>query len=225
MEVKMFKKLSIIAVLFVFAFSILSAQEKPNQMPGHQPFGVLGKLNLTDEQKSKMRDMKSELQKKQIALRSKIQIMRVEVKQLITADKLDKLAVEKKFNEIAKLQVEQKINLLNERSAINDILTPEQQKIWKECRNMRGMRGKMMIKDRIRGRMGTGMRRGIGEMMMPQAPDTPGQLNSLEPRMQMGLLEALGPESSEEFDTLIFDEIDPFVLPDPDEPEDIPNPR
>jgi Spy/CpxP family protein refolding chaperone len=211
----MFKRLSIVALLFVFVFSIMSAQEKTEKV-GRKPMGLFGKLNLTDEQKSKMRDFKVEQAKKQIALRSKIEIQKVEAKQLITADKIDRLAIEKKANEIAKLGVEAKMLKLDGWIAVNNILTPEQQKIWKNALNINGHKMKMRM---MKNRMGRGMRnhmgRGMGEAF-PNQPDQPNLSGVVEHEDQLELIAEFGDQLPGDFDEEFF--LDPMDPPMPPEP-------
>lgn len=120
------KKIMMLLLALIFA-TFTYAQNGPKW----EGRGFMGRLNLTDEQKSKVENLRLELQKKQVTIRSKIQTSRIELKQILNADKLDKSAIEKKLNEISKLEIEQKMNFINHWEQVNQILTPEQQKIWK----------------------------------------------------------------------------------------------
>jgi Spy/CpxP family protein refolding chaperone len=125
----------------------------PGPQAGERPMdmhkGIMAKLNLNEDQQAQMEKMHLDLQKKQVALRSKIEIAHLEVKELFGATSPDKGAIEKKMKEVSELQLQQKINGLDHLFAVKAILTPEQQKIWKEHmkqagpemrEGMRGMR-------------------------------------------------------------------------------------
>ncbi len=104
------------------------------------------KLNLTGDQQKQFDKLKSGMEKKQIDLRAKVQQMHLELRDLYTEDSPNKTAIESKMSEISKLQNDMKMNHVDFWFAVNKILTPEQQKIWKEHRmnmgpmGMKGMR-------------------------------------------------------------------------------------
>lgn len=120
------------------------------------------KLNLTDEQQKQFDKLQSDLQKKQIGLRSKIQSMRIDVRDEFRGDKLDKGKIESKLGEISKLQNEMKMNHVAFWFDVNKILTPDQQKVWKEHHVMLG-RGM----DRHHGRKRGGIQMGMGWRSCP----------------------------------------------------------
>jgi Spy/CpxP family protein refolding chaperone len=115
---------------------------------------IAEKLNLTSEQEKKFGKLQSEMQKEQIDLRSKMQSLRIDLRDMFREDNLNQGKIESKLDEIDKLQTKMRKNHLDFWFNINKILTPEQQKTWKEHRRMlgegRGMRG------------GRGMRDGCG---------------------------------------------------------------
>lgn len=119
------------SIMLIITLFVISAFIYAQNAPKGPNWGIMGKLNLTDEQKTKVESFRLEFQKKQIAVRSKIQTARIELQQILSSDKLDKAAIEKKLNEISKLEVEQKMNFINHWEQVNQILTPEQKNIWK----------------------------------------------------------------------------------------------
>ncbi|HTR81003.1 MAG TPA: periplasmic heavy metal sensor [Bacteroidota bacterium] len=129
-------KKAVLALLIVGCFGLGFAQgetprprmEKPMARMGR--FDMLAKLKLTDEQKSKMKDIKFETTKKGIDLRAKLALSKLELGRLVSADEPDKAEIEKKMNEIASNKVALDMNKLNGWFEVNKILTPEQQKIW-----------------------------------------------------------------------------------------------
>lgn len=125
-------------VLFVLlATTVAFAQ--PRRMMHDRPMGqrmmheaVVEKLKLTDDQEKQFGKLHAELEKKQIALRSKVQTLRVELRELFNEDKPDRGKIESKIGEISKLQNEMKLNHVGLWFDVSKILTPEQQEIWKE---------------------------------------------------------------------------------------------
>jgi Spy/CpxP family protein refolding chaperone len=142
----MLKKSIFLIVIFALSSVLLFSQDKgkTNDKPSLKP---MAKLNLTDEQKSKIEDFKLEMQKNQINERAKIQTLEVEIKQVFSKDPVDINEVKTKYEEIAKHQVTIKMNHLNFWKSVNDILKPDQQKIWKEMAKNIG-RGKDMMRGR-----------------------------------------------------------------------------
>lgn len=121
-------------LLFVIFTTVALAQ------PGNMGYGLqrMGmrmteKLNLTDEQREQVDKFHSELQKKQIALRSKIQTLRIDVRDAFREEKPDRGKIESKLGEITKLQAEMRMNHVAFWFEVNKILTPEQQKLWREA--------------------------------------------------------------------------------------------
>jgi Spy/CpxP family protein refolding chaperone len=108
----------------------------PGPLPGDGPKdfhgGIMAKLNLTEDQQAQIDKLRLELQKKQVTLRSKIDVARLEIKELFGAVSPDKAAIEKKMKEVSELQLQEKLNGLDHLFAVKAILTPEQQKLWKE---------------------------------------------------------------------------------------------
>lgn len=104
------------------------------------------KLNLTDDQRKQVDKLHSDLQKRQIALRAKIQSARVDVQDAFREDKPDRAKIEAKLSEITKAQGEMKNNHVAFWFDVSKILTPDQQKLWKQTPMMQrrggeGMRG------------------------------------------------------------------------------------
>ena len=121
------------------------------------------KLDLTADQQKQFDKLRTDMQKKQIDLRSKIQTIRLDMKELFNEDSPDKSKIESKMNEVSKLQSEMKLNHLDFWFEVNKILKPDQRKIWKEHRMMMEQRNPRGMHDAMRkpmGRHGRGNRRG-----------------------------------------------------------------
>ncbi len=128
---------------------------------------MMEKLNLTDAQKKQLDGMRTAMQKEAVQLRSRVQLARIDLRELVRADEPVRSAIEKKLNEIASIQTEQKMLRINHWFDVKKVLTPEQQKIWKE-----EIRGMMMERT-----TGFGHRRGmmgeLGRGFSDAPPDGP----------------------------------------------------
>lgn len=114
------------------------AMHRPHTPPHHE--ALIQKLNLTEVQQTQMKKLHLDLMKKQTGLRSKIQTLKLEIQEQFLADKVDRVAIEKNLKAINDVQHQLKMNMLDHWFQVNAILTPEQQKIWKEAPSMFGMR-------------------------------------------------------------------------------------
>ncbi len=147
--------------------------------PVGQMFGggrFIEKLDLTADQQKQFDKIRTDMQKKQIDLRSKIQMLRLDLKDLFNEDSPNKSNIASKINEISKLQTEAKLSHLDLWFEVNKILKPDQQKIWKEHRMMIGSRvgrqGRGGMQDEMRKPMG---RRGCGGGRMERNPNCLGK--------------------------------------------------
>lgn len=89
-------------------------------------------LKLTDEQKSKLQNLFFEFRKNQAEIAGKLNKARIELQELLYAEKLDRSAIDKKIDEISGYMKELSKNRANYWINIQQILTPEQRKILKE---------------------------------------------------------------------------------------------
>jgi Spy/CpxP family protein refolding chaperone len=117
-------------------------------------------LNLTDQQKDQMKKFRLDFERKQIGTHPKIKMARLDLKELFLKDKLDRSAIEKQMKAISDLQYQTKLDHVDHWFAVNEILTPEQQSIWKEHFGERGKR----MRGHFRGR-GHMEREGMPEEM------------------------------------------------------------
>ena len=135
----------------LFATSVAWTQPRrmnDNDPPNHK-MGMMERLKLNDTQRDQVQRLHSDLEKKQIALRSRVQTLRIDVRDAFREDKPDRGKIESKINEISKAQSEMKLNHLAFWFDVNRLLTPEQQKIWKE----RPMMGGLGVRHPMRGPM------------------------------------------------------------------------
>ncbi len=149
-----------IAVLTAALMATAVAQpQTPTDGPGMMRRGMkfMKKLNLTEEQQKQVSDIHLNVQKQIVADRAKEQTARIELRQLLKADKPERSAIEKKMQEIADVTVQMKMRHVDGWYAINKLLNPDQQKQWKKMLEMapmmaQGGRGKGMGMNREGGR-------------------------------------------------------------------------
>jgi Spy/CpxP family protein refolding chaperone len=123
------------------------------------------KLALTDEQKPEFEKLQAEQMKKMIDQRAKVAAAEVDLRMLFRAEAPQKAAIEKKVKEIAELRTQMALSHLDHWFAVQKLLTPEQQKVWRQMlgQHRQGHRGRQM------GPMGQpGQMRGRGMMMQGQ---------------------------------------------------------
>jgi Spy/CpxP family protein refolding chaperone len=156
--------LGVLVLTLAFGAAGVMAQPEPAPRAPMHPqmhWQMMAKLKLTDQQKQEMAKLRDEFQKKMIAQRARIQSLRVDLRSEIAADTPDRAAIEKTTKGISDLQAQEKMDLIDHLFAVRSMLTPDQQKIFKQemMDRMSEMRGQM------RGRMMEWMgRRGPGTM-------------------------------------------------------------
>ena len=130
-------KSKLLAAVICVVVTVAGAMAQPaepskNPMRGKNPAMMHNKLKLTDEQKASIQKIKLGLMQKQIDLRAQIAHDRLDYEQLASADSPNEDAIAAKIDDIAKLQIQLRKNLLDGWFTVNKVLTPEQQKIWKK---------------------------------------------------------------------------------------------
>ena len=146
----MFKTIGKMALITVLAAGAVDAQTWTTAAPGtgqqekkvvRMRGNMMGKLNLTDQQKESMQKLRIEMQKKNTPLMSQIRLARLEIQQLMMAENPERAKVESQMKEISNLELKVKLNGLDHMFAVRNLLTPEQRKIWKEERGGNFMGG------------------------------------------------------------------------------------
>ncbi len=148
-----------LALVILLSFGLMTIGYSQNQMqmngPGRQmnrmertqKAGLIKKLNLTDQQKEKIRSFKFDFQKKMIDLKANLQKSRLDLKELRednTINRKDVIAAVEKINNNRDAI---SLAVANHMMDVYEVLTPEQQKIWKEMAPRFGMMrkyGRMM---------------------------------------------------------------------------------
>ncbi|MGD0036787.1 MAG: periplasmic heavy metal sensor [Bacteroidota bacterium] len=138
------KRLAVLmaAVVMIFGTQLYG---QPNEAKQIKKF--MEKLNLTDEQKKDVEKIHFDAEKQTIAQKAKVETEGIELRQLLKADAPDKSAIEKKISDIADLRVQMHMIKINSWFAINKLLTPDQQKMWKKIlENAPNIRRQWMVK-------------------------------------------------------------------------------
>lgn len=126
-----------------------------DQTPMNGRMALMQKLNLTEDQQSQIRKLHVDFQKKQIQNQAKIRLARLDLAQMLQADKPDRSAIEKAVRDVSALETDNKVARIDQMLAIRNVLTPDQLKIWKEQRmNRRGMMRGEMMRERMMMRRG-----------------------------------------------------------------------
>jgi Spy/CpxP family protein refolding chaperone len=145
--------------------ALLVAQPKAGREMRHGDMRdlPLKKLNLTDDQKTQLKKVHFDVEKRAIELKSKVELSRLELRNLLMADAPDQSALKKKIEEVAQNESALHVNKLNGWFEANKLMTPEQQKIWL---------GVLRQQEKAQAQT-KGMRRGSNMPSAPMAPPAP----------------------------------------------------
>jgi Spy/CpxP family protein refolding chaperone len=99
----------------------------------HDP-AVRQRLGITAEQTAKIEQEASAFRKTQIRHRADVQIKRVEMRDLLSADQPDRAAIDKKLEEISALRLAQQKAAVGFYLTIRNVLTPDQRQKLQEMR-------------------------------------------------------------------------------------------
>ena len=181
------KRITVVLLLLtIFLGALAFAQQEPQKAPTPPdgkmkkmemmkgmmqgkggPGAMMEQLKLTDEQKTKMQDLRLAHQKEIIPLRADLQKLHSNMKLEITADKLNESKVKSIQGEISKVMNEIALKTILHQRAVRDLLTPEQKKQFDSRILSGGMMGN-----------GGGMREGMmspGKMMQRGGRMAPGR--------------------------------------------------
>jgi Spy/CpxP family protein refolding chaperone len=119
------------------------------------------KMGLNEKQKTDIAGLRTEMEKSMVAIQAKIKIARIDMRNMVGAASPDKASIEGKMKEVNDLQFQAKKLTVDHLFAVYALLTPEQQK---------------MFKDQMMKRLSGGMRR-MGHRWQGfrgEMPDEPG---------------------------------------------------
>jgi Spy/CpxP family protein refolding chaperone len=138
-------------------------------MPMRESF--MEKLNLTDAQKDQMGKLRTQFEKANEELASKLRLNRIDLRDLLRAEKPDKAAIVKNVTAASEIQQKMKLAHIDHLFALRDILTPEQQKLWKNHMAQALGNFQERARDMHRGMRPRGTPGMMHGMQAPQAPE------------------------------------------------------
>lgn len=151
-------------VIFALLLGGAAAVAQPGQGPGPRMatgpamrHEMMQRLNLTDQQKDQIAKLRADFQKKMIADRAKIQELRVDMRTAIASDNPDRTAIEKISRSINDIQGQMKLDRIDHLFAVRGILTPEQQKTFRNEMMRLGEQARSWDGRHPMGGMGKGM--------------------------------------------------------------------
>ena len=136
------------------------------------------KIGISDEQAAKIRQQYTDFRKSEIRTGADLRIKRLELRDLISADKPDRTAIDRKLQEVGAAQLAREKSAIDFHLAMHDALTPEQRQKLRQLaeESHRGMFGPGRQGRRGPGGMGMGMRmRQQGTPSTAPAPNPPNQ--------------------------------------------------
>lgn len=122
------------------------------------------KIGITDEQAAKIRQQYFDFRKSEIRSGADLRVKRLELKDLISAEKPDRAAIDRKLQEVGAAQLAREKSAVDFHLAMREALTPEQRQKLRQ-----------LVQESHRGAFGPGRRgpRGMGMGMRQQpAPGT-----------------------------------------------------
>lgn len=117
---------------------------------GQRQFGLMRALRdpdvrkqvgITDDQFAKIRQQESDFRKTQIRDRADLQVKRIDLRELLSADKPDRAAIDSKLQEISASQLALQKAAVDYRLDIRDAITPAQRDKLRELARDRWQRG------------------------------------------------------------------------------------
>jgi protein CpxP len=113
----------------------------PRLMPLVENERVKTALGLTEEQVGRLRQIAVETEKSAVKTRAELAVRRIELRELLRADKPDREAVMKKVEEISDLRGQIMKQYVESMLALKTVLTPEQQQKLRAFRARGGRTG------------------------------------------------------------------------------------
>jgi len=183
------KKLTLFLISFLALFLLCSGSVFSQTMQKERPFKP--GINLSAEQKEKIRSLTLEGRKDEIRLKSDLRIAQLELRELMQNDKLDKSSINRKVEEIGDLRTKLQKVKVERKMELREILTKEQLQSLRE-RRMHRMMDKRLMERKMKGKEGRTHRKGMhrmrpisGETSLPLLPDKFGELPLLSEELPL----------------------------------------
>ncbi len=120
---------------------------------GHPMWGLLKRLDLDEQQKASIREIRDMTMKDTIRKKADLEIVRIELKELLFRDPVDMKAVEAKLKQEETLRTEMRLSHIKAMQEVKAKLTPDQRKKFREMIEEGPMMGPMgMMREHRHGR-------------------------------------------------------------------------
>lgn len=113
-----------LAILLILAGILMAGQRRGCDDPRH----MMRMLELTDTQESQILDLKLDLEKQVLPLKTSLRELRSQMKLEMTADNFNQNKASKLIDQMSELQKEIQMKRVLHQRAVRDILTDEQKK-------------------------------------------------------------------------------------------------
>ncbi len=123
--------LTLVAVLGILGGLAFAHARDDRSERSHVRQDMMAELKLSDAQKEQIGKLRFEHQKSMIDARARTQKARLELRQLMHAEKPDRAVIDKSLRAVSDAQLQQKTLRVDHWFAVRSLLTPEQQEIWK----------------------------------------------------------------------------------------------
>ncbi len=110
---------------------------------GHPMWGLLKNLNLDEQQKASIREIRDRTMKGTIRKKADLEISRIELRELLGKDPVDMKAVEANLKHEEALRTEMRLSHIKAMQGVKAKLTPDQQKKFREMIEDGPMMGRM----------------------------------------------------------------------------------
>jgi len=124
--------LVVLAAGVSFAWSQPMMKERMMKERGEHRREMMADLQLTDEQQAQMQKLHLQLEKKQAGIESEIKLKRLDLKEELLGANPDQAKIEKNIRAINDLQLQMKLTMVDHVFKAKAMLTPEQQKKFKQ---------------------------------------------------------------------------------------------
>ncbi len=127
---KTHKIIPLIACLLLIGSAAMAQPAPPPPKPPQQVPGMrmMQMLNLTQEQRDKMMDMRLQMAKDMLPLRTQMDNLRSDLKLTLTADNFDQKKVNKTIDQISDVRKQMTLKMIQHMRGVRNMLTPDQQK-------------------------------------------------------------------------------------------------
>ncbi len=144
MRTKFFLAVAVILVLGIISDSF--AQMERMKMREKMRDRMEERLNLTDAQKAKVEELRTNHQKKMIDLKASLEKKKVELRSLRNSEKLNRSEFIKLTKEISEIRNSMAVEMANHHMDIYELLDNNQKKIWREMKPEFGMKERKHLK-------------------------------------------------------------------------------